>query len=77
MTIIVSTKRYKEAIECYEKFFTIPLEELPKWLREILPQELGTHYFHVAYAKAAIGKDNGTLKCLEKAIDNGWLYKTF
>jgi RimJ/RimL family protein N-acetyltransferase len=36
-------KRYKEAIECYEKFFATPPEELPRWLREILPQELGTH----------------------------------
>ena len=70
-------KRYKEAIESYEKFFATPLEELPKWLREILPQELGTHYFRVAYAKAAIGEDNGALKYLEKAVDNGWLYMDF
>jgi len=70
-------KRYKEAIESYEKFFATPLEEMPKWLREILPQELGTHYFRVAYAKAAIGEDNGALKYLEKAVDNGWLYMDF
>ena len=70
-------KRYKEAIECYEKFFATPPEELPRWLREILPQELGTHYFRVAYAKAAIGEDNGALKYLEKAVDNGWLYMDF
>ncbi|MDH5447744.1 MAG: GNAT family N-acetyltransferase [Candidatus Bathyarchaeota archaeon] len=70
-------KRYKEAIESYEKFFATPPEELPKWLREILPQELGTHYFRVAYAKAAIGEDNGVLKYLEKAVDNGWLYIDF
>jgi RimJ/RimL family protein N-acetyltransferase len=70
-------KRYKEAIECYEKFFATPSEELPRWLREILPQELGTHYFRVAYAKAAIGKDSSALKYLEKAVDNGWLYMDF
>ncbi len=70
-------KRYKEAIECYEEFFATPSEELPRWLREILPQELGTHYFRVAYAKAAIGEDDGALKYLEKAVDNGWLYMDF
>ena len=70
-------KRYKGATECYEKFFATPQEELPRWLREILPQELGTHYFRVAYAKAAIGEDNGALKYLEKAVDNGWLYMDF
>ena len=73
----IRAKRYKEAIECYEKFFATPPEELPRWLREILPQELGTHYFRVAYAKATIGEENGTLKYLEKAIDNGWLYMDF
>ncbi len=70
-------KRFREAIECYERFFATPPEELPKWLREILPQELGTHYFRVAYAKAAIGEDSGALKYLEKAVDNGWLYMDF
>ena len=60
-----------------EKFFATPQEELSKWLREILPQELGTHYFRVAYAKAAIGEDNDALKYLEKAVDNGWLYIDF
>jgi RimJ/RimL family protein N-acetyltransferase len=70
-------KRYKEAIESYEKFFATPPEELPKWFRQILPQELGTHYFRVAYAHAAIGEDEGALKYLEKAVDNGWLYMDF
>jgi len=70
-------KRYKEAIESYEKFFAKPPEKLPTWLREILPQELGTHYFRVAYAKAAIGENNGAIKYLEKAVDNGWLYVDF
>jgi len=70
-------KRYKEAIQCYEKFFSTPPEELPEWLREILPQELGTHYFRVALAKAAIGEDTGALKYLEKAVDNGWLHINF
>jgi RimJ/RimL family protein N-acetyltransferase len=70
-------KRYKEAIESYEKFFATPPEELPRWLRKILPQELGTLYFRVAYAKAAIGEDNGALKYLEKAVDNGWFYMDF
>jgi len=73
----IRAKRYKEAIECYEKFFVTPPEELPRWLREILPQELGTHYFRVAYAKAAIGEDDGALKYLEEAVDNGWLYIDF
>ena len=73
----IRAKRYSEAIECYEKFFATQLEELPRWLREILPQELGTHYFRVAYAKAAIGEDNGALKYLEKAVDNGWLYMDY
>jgi len=70
-------KRYKEAIECYEKFFATPPEKLPKWLREILPQEMGTHYFRVALAKAAIGDRDDALKYLEKAVDNGWLYIDF
>lgn len=67
-------KRYKEAIECYEKFFATPQEEVPEWFRNVLPQELGTHYFRVAYAKASIGENNGAFKYLEKAVDNGWLY---
>ncbi len=70
-------KRYKEAIESYEKFFAMPQEELPGWLRRVLPQELGTHYFRLAYAKAAIGENNGALKYLEKAVDSGWLYMDF
>ncbi|UCG36978.1 MAG: GNAT family N-acetyltransferase [Candidatus Bathyarchaeota archaeon] len=70
-------KRYREAIECYEEFFATPPEELPQWFREILPLELGTHYFRMAYAKAAIGDDNGALKYLENAVDNGWLYLDF
>jgi len=70
-------KRYKEAIESYEKFFATPPEELPKWLREILPQELGTHYFRVALAKASIGESDDALKYLEKAVDNGWLHMDF
>ncbi len=71
------TKRYKEAIESYEKFFATPQKELPKWLRNILPQELGVHYFRVAYAKAAIGEHDGALRYLEKAVDNGWLHIDF
>ena len=67
-------KRYREAIETYEKFFATPQEELPEWLRRVLPQEMGTHYFRVAYAKASIGENNSALKYLEKAVDNGWLY---
>jgi RimJ/RimL family protein N-acetyltransferase len=70
-------RRYKEAIECYERFFGTPQEELPEWLREILPQELGVQYFRVALAKASIGESNDALKYLEKAIDNGWLYLDF
>jgi RimJ/RimL family protein N-acetyltransferase len=70
-------KRYKEAIRCYERFFATPPEELPKWLREILPQELGTHYFRVALANAAIGERDGALKYLEKAVNNGWLHIDF
>ncbi|UCB61316.1 MAG: GNAT family N-acetyltransferase [Candidatus Bathyarchaeota archaeon] len=65
--------RYKEAIKCYEAFFATPPEELPKWFREILPHELGTHYFRVAYAKAAVGENHGALKYLNLAVDNGWL----
>jgi hypothetical protein len=42
-----------------------------------LPQELGTQYFRVAYAKAAIGEHVGALAYLEKAVDNGWLYMDF
>jgi tetratricopeptide (TPR) repeat protein len=70
-------KRYNEAIDSYEKFFATPQEELPEWFRKILPQELGVHYFRVAYAKAAIGEKDGALKYLEKAVDNGWLYIDF
>ncbi|MGD8506572.1 MAG: GNAT family N-acetyltransferase [Candidatus Bathyarchaeota archaeon] len=70
-------KRYKEAIESYEKFFATPQEELPEWFREELPQELAVHYFRVAYAKASIGENNGALKYLEKAVDSGWLYIDF
>jgi RimJ/RimL family protein N-acetyltransferase len=70
-------KRYKEAIESYEKFFATPQKELPKWFRNVLPQELGVHYFRVAYAKAAIGEHDGALKYLEKAVDNGWLHIDF
>jgi RimJ/RimL family protein N-acetyltransferase len=70
-------KRYKEAVQSYEKFFATPPEELPKWLREILPQELGIHYFRVALANAAIKEDKDALKYLEKAVDNGWLYIDF
>lgn len=65
------------AIESYEKYFALPQEELPKWLREVLPQELGTHCFRVAYTKAAIGEGDGVLEYLEKAVDNGWLYMDF
>jgi GNAT superfamily N-acetyltransferase len=70
-------KRYKEAIESYEKFFATPPEKLPNWLREVLPQEMGVHYFRVALAKAAIGENKGALEYLEKAIDNGWLHTDF
>lgn len=54
-----------------------PQEELPECLLEILPQELGVHYFRVALAKASIGENNSALRYLEKAIDNGWLYTDF
>jgi RimJ/RimL family protein N-acetyltransferase len=70
-------KRYREAIESYEKFFATPQEELPEWFRNALPKELGTHYFRVAYAKASIGENNGALEYLEKAVDKGWLYIDF
>lgn len=70
-------ERYREAIESYEKFLATPQEQLPDWLREILPRELGVHYFRVASAKAFIGDNNGAMEYLEKAIDNGWLYKDF
>jgi RimJ/RimL family protein N-acetyltransferase len=70
-------KRYKEAIENYEKFLATPPEELPKWLREVLPQELGVHYFRVALAKAAIGENKDALEYLDKAVDNGWLHLDF
>ena len=52
-------------------------EQLPDWLREALPRELGVHYFRVASAKAFIGENDGALEYLEKAIDNGWLYMDF
>ena len=71
------TRAQKEAIECYEKFFATRPEELPRWLREILPQKLGVHYFRVALAKASIGESDGALKYLDKAVDNGWLYIDF
>jgi tetratricopeptide (TPR) repeat protein len=70
-------KRYKEAIESYERFFATPQEELPKWLRQVLPQELGVHYFRVALAKAAIGEYKGALEYLNRAVDNGWLCMDF
>jgi tetratricopeptide (TPR) repeat protein len=70
-------ERYREAIESYEKFFTTPQEQLPDWLREALPKEIGVHYFRVASAKAFIGDNNGAMEYLEKAIDNGWLYGDF
>jgi RimJ/RimL family protein N-acetyltransferase len=69
--------RYREAVESYERFFTVPQEQLPNWLREVLPQELGVHYFHVASAKAFTGDKNGALEYLEKAIDNGWRHIDF
>jgi RimJ/RimL family protein N-acetyltransferase len=67
-------KRYREAIESYEKFLATPKEKLPNWLREVLPQELGVHYFRVALSKAAIGENKGALEYLENAVDNGWLH---
>ncbi len=70
-------QRYQEAIETYEEFLATPQDELPPWLREILPQELGIHYFRIAYAKAALGEDAGALRYLEEAVDNGWLYEDF
>lgn len=70
-------KRYKEAVESYERFFATPAEELPQWLRKILPQELGTHYFRAAYAKAAIGEDDDALSYLASAVDHGWLHMDF
>lgn len=70
-------KRYKEAIENYEKFLATPQEKLPNWLREILPQELGVHHFRVALSKAAIGENKGALEYLDKAVDNGWLHLDF
>jgi RimJ/RimL family protein N-acetyltransferase len=70
-------KQYEEAIESYEKFFATPQEQLPDFLRKVLPQELGVHYFRVASAKAFIGDNHGAMEYLEKAIDNGWLYIGF
>ncbi len=70
-------ERYKEAIESYEKFFATPQEELPNWLREALPKEIGVHYFRVASAKAFIGDNNGAMEYLKRAIDNGWLHIDF
>jgi RimJ/RimL family protein N-acetyltransferase len=67
-------KRYREAIESYEKFFSTPQEELPTWLRKVLPQEMGVHYFRVAFANASIGEDGEALAYLERAVDNEWLY---
>jgi RimJ/RimL family protein N-acetyltransferase len=69
--------RYREAIESYEKFFATPQEQLPNWLREALPEELGVHYFRVASAKAFVGDNNGAMEYLEKAVDNGWLFADF
>ncbi len=69
--------RYNEAIESYEKFFTTPLEQLPDWLREALPRELGVHYFRLASSKAFIGDKSGAMEYLQKAVDNGWLYIDF
>ncbi len=69
--------RYKEAIESYEKFLATPQEELPEWFRKVLPQELGVHYFRVAFAKAAMREIDGALAYLEKAVDNGWLHIDF
>jgi RimJ/RimL family protein N-acetyltransferase len=69
--------RYKQAIESYEKFFAVPRKALPKWFVEVLPEELGVHYFRVAYAKASLGQENDALKYLERAVDNGWLYIDF
>jgi RimJ/RimL family protein N-acetyltransferase len=69
--------RYRETVETYEKFFATPQEQLPDWLREALPQELGVHYFRVASAKAFVGDNSGAVKYLEKAVDNGWLHIDF
>ena len=70
-------ERYREAIESYEKFFTTPHEQLPDWLRAELPHVVGVWYFRMASAKAFIGENDGALEYLEKARDNGWLYKDF
>jgi len=70
-------KRYREAIESYEKFLATPQKKLPKWLREVLPQELGVHYFRVALSKAAIGENKSSIEYLEEAVKNGWLYIDF
>ena len=65
-------KRYRDAIECYRRFFATPPDALPGWLREVLPQELGTHYFRVAYAHAALGEAAAALDYLERAVAHGW-----
>ncbi len=70
-------KRYKDAIRSYERFFATPPEELPKWLREALPHEMGMHYFRVALASASIGESIDALTYLGKAADNGWHYLDF
>jgi RimJ/RimL family protein N-acetyltransferase len=70
-------KRYREAIGSYEQFFATPPAKLPPWLREILPQELGVHYFRVAFAHAALGEEANALKYLERAVDHGWLHMGF
>ena len=70
-------KRYREAVTCYARFFSTPPEQLPKWLREVLPQELGTHYFRVALAEASIGETDDALMYLERAVDSGWHYLDF
>lgn len=70
-------KRYREAIGAYARFFATPPDKLPPWLREILPQELGVHYFRVAFAHAALGEETSALNYLEQAVDHGWLHMDF
>jgi RimJ/RimL family protein N-acetyltransferase len=69
--------RYREAIDSYDRFFATPLDQLPQWLREILPQELGVHYFRVAFAHATLGKEASALEYLDKAVDHGWLHADY
>ncbi len=68
-------ERYREALDSHERFFATPPEELPGWLREVLPQELGVHYFRMARAHAALGEEMAALTYLEKAVDHGSLYQ--